>query len=61
MSWGQFKDLTEGRADPDISMDGLADAINSAITGERVELIVTGTKRRTVETEENPKYSSGFS
>ena len=55
MSLGQFKDLTEGSANPGISMDGLADTINSEIAGERYELIVTGTKRRSIETGQKVK------
>lgn len=50
MSWTEFKRLTEGFADPCISLIGLEESIKDELQQGDFELIITGTNRRTSET-----------
>lgn len=50
MTWENFKSLTEGNADPDISYDGIENVIKSEIISNNIEQIITGTKLRTINT-----------
>lgn len=50
ITWNNFKLLTEGRADPDISYDGIENVITEEIKLTTVDQVITGTKIRTINT-----------